>query len=163
MSRLVQTHEMCLFSPQVQHKAPWGSEMLISSAPEHCWCLAWLKFPWHWSFYSRGHAANAHILKLLTPACVTSESKPEGSSEAREPDLSGMCLLFSHSPIINDSSQERRRSIWGKVREIQTTSPSSWKRTAPPKPASKYLVSWPHLCAAHRPEALKSSPCQNMR
>lgn len=87
------------------------------------------------------------------------ESKPEESSEAQEPDFSGLCFLFPHSPIINDSSGGRRRSIWGKVREIK----NSWKRTAPPKPASKHLVSWPHLCAAHRPEALKSSPCQNMR
>lgn len=101
--------------------------------------------------------------QLLIPTYVTSESKPEGSSEAQEPDYSGTCLLLPLSPKIYDSSQGRRRSVWGQVGEIQNTSPISLKSTVPPKPASKHLVSWPHLCAAHRPEALEGSPCQNVR
>lgn len=49
--------------------------------------------------------------QLLIPTYVTSESKPEGSSEAQEPDYSGMCLLLPLSPKIYDSSQGRRRSV----------------------------------------------------
>ena len=122
--------------------------------------------------WSCQHACCPFWGRLLTPTCLISEFKPEGSSGKlacrRRPldwpfwDVSPLFLIAQQSNI-RIPHRERKRSVWEKVREIKTTSPVSWKRTASPKAVSKHLISWPHLCIVRSQMALKGSPHQNMR